>query len=184
MSDTPSLPAEGPFRLRARLLTPLADGSHRWETDATVTVDGAGIISAVEAGPDVRDTDGRASPAIDLRPWVVMPGLVDLHAHLPQLPNAGLGAGLDLLTWLERLHLPARAPFGRSGRAERLAPAAFRAFAAAGTTTVLALRRRVRGEPGRRVPGRRGARHPRGDRQGDDGSRHVRRAARARIERS
>ena len=25
---------------------------------------------------------------------VVLPGLVDLNAHLPQLPNAGLGSGL------------------------------------------------------------------------------------------
>ena len=136
MSDTPSLPAEGPFRLRARLLTPLADGSHRWETDATVTVDGAGIISAVEAGPDARDTDGRASPAMDLRPWVLMPGLVDLHAHLPQLPNAGRGAGLHLLTWLERYIFPLERTFDRSA-AERLAPLAYRAFAAAGTTTAV-----------------------------------------------
>jgi guanine deaminase len=65
-----------------------------------------------------------------------MPGLVDLHAHLPQLPNAGLGAGLDLLSWLERDIFPLERGFDRDA-AERLAPLAFAAFAAAGTTTAL-----------------------------------------------
>ena len=68
--------------------------------------------------------------------WLVLPGMVDLHAHLPQLPNAGLGFGLDLLTWLERYIFPLERGFDEAA-AERLAPAAFRAFAAAGTTTAL-----------------------------------------------
>jgi guanine deaminase len=114
--------------VRARLLTPLASGGHRWETDAVVSVTADGRIASVAAW------DG--TPAVDVRPWVLMPGLVDLHAHLPQLPNAGRGAGLDLLTWLERYIFPLERTFDRSA-AERLAPAAFRAFAAAGSTTVL-----------------------------------------------
>ena len=43
---------------------------------------------------------------------VVLPGLVDLHAHLPQLPNAGLGSGLDLLTWLDRYIFPLERAYG------------------------------------------------------------------------
>ena len=50
--------------------------------------------------------------------------MVDLHAHLPQLPNAGLGAGLDLLTWLERYIFPLERAFDETA-AERLAPAAW-----------------------------------------------------------
>ena len=73
---------------------------------------------------------------IDLRPLVVLPGLVDLHVHLPQLPNAGVGAGLDLLTWLDRYIFPLERDFD-APTAERVAPAAFRAMAAAGTTTAL-----------------------------------------------
>jgi guanine deaminase len=63
--------------------------------------------------------------------------MVDLHAHLPQLPNAGLGSGLDLLTWLDRYIFPLERAYDRVV-AERQAPAAWRAFAAAGTTTVVA----------------------------------------------
>ena len=62
--------------------------------------------------------------------------MVDLHAHLPQLPNAGLGAGMDLLAWLERYIFPLERDFDVP-TAERVAPAAWRAFAAAGTTTAL-----------------------------------------------
>jgi len=75
---------------------------------------------------------------VDLRPLVLLPGLVDLHAHLPQLPNAGLGAGLDLLTWLGRYIFPLEQRWEDPAHAGRLSAAAFRAFAAAGTTTVLA----------------------------------------------
>jgi len=127
------LPTTPPFVLRGRLLTPLGDGGTRHERDALVEVDAAGSITyAGRAGerPDL------AESAIDLRPWVLMPGMVDLHAHLPQLPNAGLGAGMDLLAWLERYIFPLELDFD-APVAERIAPAAWRAFAAAGTTTAL-----------------------------------------------
>jgi guanine deaminase len=134
VTASPGLPEGPPFSLRARLLTPLAAGGTRHETDAVIDVDATGRISAVTAA---RDAPDRAREAIDLRPLVVMPGLVDLHAHLPQLPNAGLGAGLDLLTWLDRYIFPLEREFDDASAAERLAPAAFRAFAGAGTTTAL-----------------------------------------------
>ena len=123
-----TLPDRGPFAVRSRLLTPLAAGGHRWEPDAVVRVDATGLIERAGAW------DG--SDAIDIRPWVILPGLVDLHAHLPQLPNVGRGAGLDLLSWLDRYIFPLERAFDRR-TAELLAPAAFRAFAAAGTTTAV-----------------------------------------------
>jgi guanine deaminase len=114
-------------------LTPLRTGGVRYEPDARIEVDAAGRISSVAAW---RGEEAGAT-AVDLRPWLVMPGLVDLHAHLPQLPNAGVGAGLDLLTWLERYIFPLERNFDIE-TAELIAPAAFRAFARAGTTTVVA----------------------------------------------
>ena len=74
---------------------------------------------------------------LDLRPLVVMPGLVDTHVHIPQVPAAGLGAGLDLLTWLERHVFPLERGYDVP-TAERLAPMVFRAMAAEGTTTCVA----------------------------------------------
>ena len=127
------LPASPPFTLHARLLTPLADGGTRFEADGLLAVDEGGRITFAGSASERPEA---AASAVDLRPWVVMPGMVDLHAHLPQLPNAGLGAGMDLLAWLERYIFPLERAFDVP-TAERVAPAAWRAFAAAGTTTAL-----------------------------------------------
>ena len=148
------LPDRPPFALRARILTPLAAGGVADHVDGVVEVDAAGRIAWVgdalewaarvpmgpaaaggDPGPD--HEDDRVEP-IDLHPLVVLPGMVDLHAHLPQLPNAGLGAGMDLLSWLDRYIFPLERRFDDTEDADRLAPAAFRTFAAAGTTTLLA----------------------------------------------
>ena len=119
--------------LRARLLTPLTSGGLRYEPDARIEVDEGGRLLSVSSWPGEAESETVA----DLRPWLVMPGLIDLHAHLPQLPNAGVGAGLDLLTWLERYIFPLEQGFD-AATAELIAPAAYRAFARAGTTTVVA----------------------------------------------
>jgi guanine deaminase len=149
------LPDRPPFALRARVLSPLAAGGIADVTDGIVAVDARGRIEwvgdardwaerapaspadAAAAGADATAGAGTADP-IDLRPFVLLPGMVDMHAHLPQLPNAGLGAGLDLLTWLDRYIFPLERRFDDAEDAARLAPAAFRTFAAAGTTTLLA----------------------------------------------
>jgi guanine deaminase len=154
----PALPARPPFTLRARILSPLDGGGTRFEHDGIIEVDAAGRIGWVGAAadhpgaarpavarPDAAPPADDARPSrpvspvvVDLRPLLVLPGMVDLHAHLPQLPNAGLGAGLDLLSWLQRYIFPLERRFADADDAAALAPAAFRAFAAAGTTTVLA----------------------------------------------
>ena len=131
MTDAPPAP---PFAIRARVLTPLAAGGTRHLSDGLVEVDAQGRIAAITDWATA-NADQKAS-ALDLRPQVLMPGLVDLHAHLPQLPNAGLGAGLDLLTWLERYIFPLERGYDAAAAAE-LAPRAFAAFAASGTTTAV-----------------------------------------------
>jgi guanine deaminase len=115
------LPTTPPFAIRARLLTPLAAGGTYHEPDGLLLVDEAGQLSFVGAAAD---HPAEAAAATDLRPWVVLPGLVDTHAHLPQLPNAGL--------------VPTERSWSDPTVAEALVPRIFAAFAAAGTTTVLA----------------------------------------------
>jgi guanine deaminase len=125
------LPDQPPFTLRARLLTPVAGGDTRWERDAIIEVDARGRISAVRSAADAPRA---AETATDLRPLVVMPGLVDTHVHIPQIPAAGLGAGMDLLAWLDRYVFSLERDFDVP-TAETLAPKVYRAMAAAGTTT-------------------------------------------------
>jgi len=118
------------------VITPLPGGRTRDIADGRIEVGLAGRIVSVEEAGSV--DAGRLAAAVDLRPWVVLPGLVDLHSHLPQVPNAGLGYALPLLDWLDRLTFPTERSWADPAVAERLAPAIFRAFAAAGTTTLLA----------------------------------------------
>jgi cytosine/adenosine deaminase-related metal-dependent hydrolase len=130
----PAFPAAPPFAVRARLLSPLGSGGTLHEVDGLLVVDEDGRLAHI--GPAADAPAALLDAADDLRPFVVLPGMVDLHAHLPQLPNAGLGAGLDLLAWLDRYIFPLERAFDAS-TAERVAPLAWRAFAAAGTTTAL-----------------------------------------------
>ena len=78
--DLTTLPATPPFALRARLLTPLADGGIRHDPDGLLMVDAAGRLAY--AGP-AADRPAEAASALDLRPWVVLPGLIVLHSYLP-----------------------------------------------------------------------------------------------------
>jgi guanine deaminase len=133
VSPEPTLPQRPPFTLRGRVLTPLEGGGTLHLPDARVEVDASGRLAAVMAWTD----DAASASVLDVRPWVVMPGLVDLHVHLPQIPNAGLGAGMQLLEWLERYIFPLEHAYTRQV-AEVQAPLAYRALAAAGTTTIVA----------------------------------------------
>ena len=125
------IPARPPFTLRARLLSPLPEAEYLWLSDGVIEVDAAGRIRSVRTAADAPRA---AESALDLRPLVVMPGLVDTHVHIPQVPAAGLGAGMDLLAWLERYVFPLEHDFDVP-TAEALAPQVYRAMAAAGTTT-------------------------------------------------
>jgi guanine deaminase len=121
--------AHAPFALRARLVTPLQAGGFRDERDAVVEVGPGGVLGFV--GPAA---DRRGSRVVDVRPLVVLPGLIDLHAHLPQLPISGVGFAKGLLDWLGDLMHPVEAGFDEAA-SRRLSPVYFRRFAAAGTTT-------------------------------------------------
>jgi guanine deaminase len=73
---------------------------------------------------------------IDARGCVLLPGLVDVHVHYPQLGIVG-AMGLDLLEWLERRALPEEARLADVETARSLARDFVRGLAAAGTTTAL-----------------------------------------------
>ncbi|HET6745311.1 MAG TPA: hypothetical protein VFH90_05595, partial [Candidatus Limnocylindria bacterium] len=82
---TPELPSQPPYTLRARLLTPIGESDMSWLDDAAISVDADGRLAEIGPSPWGSETPVNVS---DVRPWVILPGLVDLHAHLPQLPNA------------------------------------------------------------------------------------------------
>ena len=70
-----SLPVAPPFRLRARVLTPLAAGGTRYLADGAVDVDALGRISRLDDWAAAGGTESAVSahiPVHDVRPWLAL----------------------------------------------------------------------------------------------------------------
>ena len=115
---------------RGRLLTAEARGGVRWIEDALVIVDEAGRLARVEAYAP----GAFAGPILDLRPAVILPGLVDTHVHFPQTRVIGRAAG-PLLEWLDRTVFPEEARFREASYARAVAAELTAELGAVGTTT-------------------------------------------------
>ena len=110
---------------RAHILTPRTRGGWADLVDGRLDIEN-GIIRA--AGPwrrTVRYTD--------VRPHLMLPGLVDVHAHVPQLPVCGVHPE-NLLDWLQKWTFPLEARF-RGARARALSAGFVREMLGHGTTT-------------------------------------------------
>jgi guanine deaminase len=113
---------------------PFQGGELRSDSDCGLLVaDGViterGAFAAVRA----RHPD---EPVGDLRPGLLIPGLVDTHVHFPQMRAIG-ALGMPLLEWLERYALPEEARLADAGYARAVAGEFVTALADAGTTTAL-----------------------------------------------
>jgi len=113
--------------VRGHVVTPFGDGWADWP-DGHVEIEGGSVRSV---GP-WRSRRGRAD-YLDLRPHIVFPGLVDVHAHVPQLAVCGVH-GDNLLAWLQHWTFPLESRF-RGDRAWELSHRFMREMLAQGTTT-------------------------------------------------
>lgn len=109
---------------RGHVVTPTARGWADWP-DARIEVEGEQIRVA---GPWHRARD-----YVDLRPHILFPGLVDTHAHVPQLPICGAHPE-DLLNWLRKWVFPLEKQF-RGARARELSRRFMHDMLEQGTTT-------------------------------------------------
>lgn len=120
-----------PFALRATLASALPGGRFLYEPDGVVQVAADGRIGWV--GP-ARDYAGDP-PARDVRPLWLLPGMIDLHGHLPQFPMTGMNHyGLELMPWLVDVMAPTERRFDAQRSRERSLEY-LSLFAASGTTT-------------------------------------------------
>jgi len=100
---------------RAHLLSP-GDAMRLLDVpDGGLAVDAAGRILAAGPWPEVAAALP-LEPVQDLRPLWLLPGLVDLHSHLPQYPAVAVD-GLELLPWLDHCIFPAERRFADPERA-------------------------------------------------------------------
>jgi len=117
---------------RGMLFSPEAEDRFSCVPDGCLVVDGQGRIAdalpyeqAQERYPDAIVTDWR--------PAAILPGLVDVHSHIPQYSAVAMD-GYELLPWLERFIYPAEARFADPEHAYDRSWRFFRAALARGTT--------------------------------------------------
>lgn len=110
-------------------------GPHKLHSlaDGCVAVGADGLIEAVGEFPSVH-TEFPDAPVHDWRPAAILPGLVDLHSHIPQYSAVGMD-GYELLPWLERFVYPTEAAFADPEHAFAEATHFFADALANGTTT-------------------------------------------------
>lgn len=125
-------PSQGPYALRARLLSCLPGGGLLHELDGVLAVDSAGKIDY--AGPAAQYHGSQS--VTDIRPVAVLPGLIDVHGHLPQFPLTGLSGGMTLIPWLSKLMAPTERRFSGLEAAD-MAEHYLQLLSGAGTTTAL-----------------------------------------------
>jgi len=116
-----------PFVHGADALEALSDGGLAYGDD--------GRILATGSFADVR----AAHPAAELHDAsdaILLPGLVDLHVHYPQIAVIG-SMGMTLLEWLATRTLPEEARLADTAYAEEVARVFVRGLARNGTTTAL-----------------------------------------------
>ena len=61
----------------------------------------------------------RTLPLLDMGDKLVLPGLVDLHAHAPQFSFRGLGMDMELLDWLNTYTFPEESKYADLTYADR-----------------------------------------------------------------
>ena len=71
--------------------------------DTTITIDGGVITSVTRATQVGHEPGGAHTTTIDARGKLVMPGLVNLHTHLPMTLLRGLAEDVDLDGFLARV---------------------------------------------------------------------------------
>jgi guanine deaminase len=121
--------------IRASLLSAPSTQELRFEADGGLVVDGKGSITDAGAFEAV----SARHPGLeveDLRPFWILPGLVDLHAHLPQY-EAVAADGLELLPWLERHIFPSETRFADTAHARATAGTYLKDALSLGTTTTV-----------------------------------------------
>jgi guanine deaminase len=114
---------------RARILNPEGPDTVLDIRDGMLVVDSSGRITA--CAPFDPNFQGQI---IEYKNRVIIPGLIDLHSHIPQLDVRGRH-GATLLTWLDRYIFPAERAFYDLNVVNDVAIRFFKKLILNGTTT-------------------------------------------------
>ena len=129
--------------LRGRLLSfkraPLSiddTASYLYMEDGGLLVS-EGKIAAIGEYADIRAEAPEGVEEKDHRPHLIVPGLIDMHLHFPQMQVIGSYAA-NLLEWLNTYTFPEECRFVESAHAQRIATHFYDELIRHGTTTAVA----------------------------------------------
>ena len=129
--------------IRARLLSFLRQpgssddsSSYRYEEDGGLLVRDGRIADAGDYA-EVAARAGNGVETVDHRPYLVVPGFIDAHAHFPQMQVIA-SYGAELLDWLNTYTFPEETKFRDTQHGRRIARLFLDELIRHGTTTVAA----------------------------------------------
>ncbi|MEH3124954.1 guanine deaminase [Agrobacterium cavarae] len=96
-----------------------------------------GKIAAIGEYADIRAKAPKGVEEKDHRPHLIVPGLIDMHLHFPQMQVIGSYAA-NLLEWLNTYTFPEECRFVESAHAQRIATQFYDELIRHGTTTAVA----------------------------------------------
>lgn len=96
-----------------------------------------GKIAAIGNYADIREKAPEDVAEKDHRPHLIVPGLIDMHLHFPQMQVIGSYAA-NLLEWLNTYTFPEECRFVESAHAQRIATHFYDELIRHGTTTAVA----------------------------------------------
>ncbi|MCL1137890.1 guanine deaminase [Shewanella pneumatophori] len=118
-------------------------GDFEYAQQALIQVDNNGTIVSVmtEADADFHTQVSFFSSKNQLielsSSQYLMPGMVDLHVHAPQFPQAGKGLDLPLYDWLQDYTFPLEAKFADMDFTKQIYPSLVKSLLANGTTSAV-----------------------------------------------
>ncbi len=121
---------------RSALYHPISASHGDYYPDGGLAVNGKGEILSCGVWADLEKTFSSSNPTITVFPegHLIMPGLVDMHVHLPQIKVTGRQKS-SLMTWLEEHIFPAEKRFSENEHARQVSQWFFRELLKNGTTT-------------------------------------------------
>ncbi len=106
------------------IVDPLDEDTYRDIPEGALVVSSAGQIEAVGKWSDL-SAQYSSGKIVDCGRRLIMPGMIDMHIHLPQVTQIGK-SGDTLLGWLEKYIFPAEARFSDLSHAEKNCRMVFR----------------------------------------------------------
>ncbi len=119
--------------IRTNILNPISENEADFVKDVIIELSSTGRIASLKP---CCEQDVFITEFADFSDCIAIPGLIDMHAHLPQYSAVGVGRG-ELLDWLKNYIFPLEKKFGKNDFTYKKSKQFFESAISMGTTTIV-----------------------------------------------